>query len=90
MSESEKESLIDFPCHYEIKVMGLDDEAFHAEVKRIVMLHAPDNAEPSFRTKPSSKGKYVSITTSLYVETQSHLEAVYGDLRASKQVLYTL
>lgn len=90
MVEADKESLIEFPCHYEIKVMGLDNEKFHSEVRRVVLLHSPDADESAFRLKPSSKGKYVSISTTVYVETKLDLEAVYGDLRASEHVLYTL
>lgn len=90
MEPSDQESLIEFPCHYEIKVMGKDDENFHAEVRRIVLKHSPDADDSCFRQRPSSKGKYVSISASVYVETKGHLEAVYGDLRASEYVLYTL
>ncbi|CAG0906969.1 unnamed protein product, partial [Cyprideis torosa] len=75
--EHSKEELIEFPCEYEVKVMGLDNPEFHAEVKRIITTHVADVADEHFRLKPSAKGKYVSVSASVYVESRTHLETLY-------------
>ena len=90
MSDTEQESLIEFPCHYEVKVMGKDNHDFHSEVRRIVSVHCEAVEDHHFRQRSSSKGKFISVTAKVYVENRAHLEALYGDLRASDHVLYTL
>lgn len=90
MTAEQQESLIEFPCQYEVKVMGRDDEAFHSEVRRIVEVHCDSVTDEHFRTRPSSKGKYISVSANVYVESREHLESLYGALRASEHVLYLL
>lgn len=90
MSEPDPESLIEFPCYYEVKVMGKDGGDFHSDVRRIVNVHCKGVSEDHFRQRASAKGKYSSVTAKVYVESREHLEALYGDLRASEHVLYTL
>lgn len=90
MTDQEQESLIEFPCHYEVKMMGIDCDGFHAEIRRIVLTHCENVNDEHFRQRASAKGKYSSVTAKVYVESREHLEALYADLRASEQVLYTL
>ncbi|MGV6857540.1 MAG: HP0495 family protein [bacterium] len=84
------ESLIEFPCRYQIKAMGRDSEEFHSAVCAIVDEHAPGTPDEAYSHQKSSKGKFVSVSVEVDVDSREHLEKIYGALKDSSHVLYLL
>ncbi len=84
------ESLIEFPCEYQIKAMGKDNDEFHSAVCAIVDEHAPGTPEDAYSHQKSSKGKFVSVSVKVNVDSREHLEKIYGALKDSSHVLYLL
>ena len=84
------ESLIEFPCEFPIKVMGLLAQDFDALVVAIVRRHVTAIEEGAVRVKPSRAGKYVSLTVTVWVETQQQLEGLYTELSGHERVLMVL
>ena len=87
-----RETLLEFPCRFPIKAMGLAGGGFEAIVVQIVRTHAElwgDEDEP-VTTIPSSKGKYVSVTVVIEATSQPQLDAIYQDLTDSPDVLMAL
>ena len=80
----------DFPCQFRIKAMGMDEPGFDAVVVEIIRRHCPDIQEGAVSTKPSSKGKYVSVTVHVEVHSREALDAIYDDLTAHEKVLMRL
>jgi hypothetical protein len=85
-----QESIIQFPCDFPIKAMGLATAEFDAVIVEIVRRHAPDIGEGAVTSRPSANGKYVSITVTVRAQSRAQLDAIYMDLTACKQVLWAL
>ena len=60
-----KDSLLEFPCRFPIKMMGRPDGEFHHSALRIIERHAGGIGSADIRTVPSSAGNFVSITVTI-------------------------
>jgi len=78
------------PCEYQIKAMGIDDGRFHEVVIEIVRRHCDTLREDSLRTRPSSAGKYISVSLIIEATSREQLDAIYDDLTADDKVLMRL
>lgn len=89
MSEH-RESAIEFPCEFPVKIMGRANPDFVIRVVEIVREHVPELRDQDVSTAASSRGKYVSVTVTFTAVSQSQLDNVYLALNADEQVLMTL
>ena len=64
MPTPEQETLLEFPCAFPLKIMGLADPTLAQRVLEVVLRHAPDFDGASMEMRASSGGKYVSLTQS--------------------------
>lgn len=80
MSTPERETLIEFPCTFPIKVMGARTDDFAQIVVDIVLRHAPGFDASTVEMRPSSKGHYISITCSVWATSQGQLDGLYREL----------
>lgn len=87
---NEEDTLLEFPCDFPIKAMGLATEAFDLQVTELVRRHAPDLGEGAVRSRPSRGGKYVSVTITVRATSRAQLDAIYQDLTACEAVLMAL
>ena len=53
------ETLLEFPCEFPIKAMGLACDELEIAVLEIVNRHVEDLGEGALKMKPSRNGKYV-------------------------------
>jgi uncharacterized protein len=86
----ENETLIEFPCDYDIKAMGPTSDDFDAIVVDIIRRHVDDIKEGAVSSKHSSGGKFTSVTVTVYMTSKPQLDAIYQDLSAHDQVKYVL
>ena len=84
------DTLLEFPCDYDIKTFGRQDTNFTDTVYRLVQAHVPELAESDLSTKQSSGGKYLSVTVSVRAESKAQLDAIYQSLTDSGAVLMSL
>ncbi len=86
-----EESLIQYPCAFPIKVMGVHTEAFEAAVIEIVTLHdqAFDQAQHLER-RPSSSGKYLSLTVTVTAVSREQLDNIYRAFTSHELIKYVL
>ena len=87
---SESESLLDFPCDFPIKAMGIAGDAFDALVVGIVRNHVPDLKEGAIKTRASRNGKYVSVTVTIEASSQRQIDDLYRELSGHDRVLMVL
>ncbi len=80
---------IKFPCLFPLKVMGLNSDAFISEVLAIFRKHL-QIAEFTYSSRPSSNGKYLSITVTFTAVSQYQLNMVYQELNNHELVVMTL
>lgn len=89
-SDIKNESPFSFPCDFPIKAMGHASGNFEMTVFEIVRRHAPDLTEKEFKSRPSSNGKYLSVTVTVRAKSRKQLDAIYMDLTACDQVIMAL
>lgn len=75
-----EQSLIKFPCDFQIKIIGNHHETFEFEIVCIARKHFPDLGEAAIRSKKSQEGNYLSITITVYAKDQDTLDALYREL----------
>ena len=83
-------TLIDYPCEFPIKIMGKDEREFAKSILIIVNRHIPGFDDKSVETRASKKNKYLSLTCTVYVISQSQLDALYQELCDHPMVLMVL
>ena len=86
----QKDSLIEFPCAFPIKVMGAQHPDFLPEILAAVPRHAPGTAEEHITSRPSSGGNYLSATVTVQAQNQEHLDDIYRSLTAHPLVKVVL
>ena len=77
---------IEFPCDYPIRVMGDAHDEFVDRVFEIMQVHAPEIERESVKTRPSSKGTFVSVHIIIRATGVEQLEAIHADLQAYASV----
>lgn len=76
---------IEFPCDYEIRIMGKAAPNFKDLCVDIVKKHAPD-FDGSCRVKPSKAGTFESIMVKIMATGETQLKAIHEDLKATGRV----
>ena len=87
---NDSETLLEFPCDFPIKAMGLALQGFDLQVTELVRRHAPDLDESAVRTRPSQGGKYLAVTITVRATSRAQLDAIYQELTACEAVLMAL
>ncbi|MBU3693464.1 MAG: DUF493 domain-containing protein [Rhodocyclaceae bacterium] len=90
MSADAADSLIEYPCDFPIKVMGLASAEFAGIVCHVVRAHAPDFDGSTIRTRASAGGKYVSVTCTVRAVSRDQLDKLYRDLSTHPAVAMVL
>ncbi len=78
--------IMEFPCDFPIKIIGVASAEFETEVLMIVRKHFPDLKEAAVKLRPSKNGKYQAITVTVLATSRAQLDAIYKDLTASPLV----
>lgn len=86
----EKQTLLEFPCDFPIKAMGLSASGFEVRALEIVRCHAPDFASDRMHTTASKQGKYISVTFILNATSQAQLDAIYRELTSCEDIVMVL
>jgi uncharacterized protein len=86
----EKESLLEFPCAFPLKIMGLTHDALAQTVLEIVQRHAPDYDGATMEMRASSTGKYLSLTCTVNATSKPQLDDLYRELSSHPLVKVVL
>ena len=80
MPTPEHDTLLEFPCAFPLKIMGLADPTLAQRVLEVVLRHAPDFDGTTIEMRASSGGKYVSLTCTITATSKAQLDALYREL----------
>lgn len=86
----EGETLLEFPCEFPIKAMGLACVELEVAVLEIVNRHVEDLGEGALNMKPSKNGKYTAITITITAQSKQQLDNIYIDLTGCVHVAVAL
>ncbi len=78
--------LLEFPCDFPIKALGLSREGLEAQVVELVRRHAPDFQDADVVSRLSGGGKYTAVTVTVRAQSQAQLDAIYQDLTACPEI----
>ena len=73
-------SLIEFPCEFPLKIIGYQQAGYAQSILEVVKRHAPDYDGAGMEMRPSSKGKYLSLTCTIRATSRVQLDALYQAL----------
>lgn len=82
--------IIEFPCEFPVKVMGKRVDDFAQTIGEVVLNHAPDFDVATIEMRPSSSGKYLSLTCTINAVSQAQLDDLYRALSAHPLASYVL
>lgn len=85
-----QDTLLEFPCDFPVKIMGLASDEFRSLALGIVTRHFGNLPPERIEERPSGNGKYLSITCTVRATGKAQLDALYTDLTSCRQVLVAL
>ncbi|MDO8925329.1 MAG: DUF493 domain-containing protein [Sideroxyarcus sp.] len=85
-----KDSLIEYPSDFPIKVFGEAKPGFAQAVAIVVQGHAPDFDATSIETRSSTGAKYISLTCTIRATSREQLDNLYRDLTSHPMVKMVL
>jgi putative lipoic acid-binding regulatory protein len=84
------ETLIEFPCHFPIKVMGEIHDEFTSTVIEIIKQKNGKFDPSTIEMKGSSEGRYISLTCFVYVTSKPELDDIYRSLSSHPMIKVVL
>lgn len=75
-----RDSLIDYPCAFPIKVMGLKVDGFEVAMTEIAQRHDPDFDSSTLEIRHSKGGNYLGLTLTVQATSRAQLDALYLEL----------
>ncbi|GAB1233181.1 YbeD family protein [Ferrigenium sp. UT5] len=89
MSEP-KESLIDYPCDFPLKIFGEAQQGFAQAMAAVVQAHAPDFDAARLTLRASSNARYLCLTCTIRATSREQLDNLYRDLSSHPLVKMVL
>jgi putative lipoic acid-binding regulatory protein len=90
MAEDPSESLVEFPCHFPIKVIGEAHQDSIQIIAQLIKEHIHDFSDKTIESKMSSEGKFISLTCTIYVTSKEQLDLIYKALSAHPMTKFVL
>ena len=75
-----EQSLIEYPCHFPIKVMGAQVPEFASTMTALVRQFDPSFDPATIEQRPSKAGNYLGLTLSVHVVSRAQLDDLYRAL----------
>lgn len=88
--DTPKESLIDYPCSFPIKVMGARVDGFTDAMVQIAKQFDPAFDPATLEMRPSKAGNYLSVTLTIHATSREQLDNMYRALTSHPMVKVAL
>jgi putative lipoic acid-binding regulatory protein len=85
-----EQSLVEYPCHFPIKVMGANADGYLAAMTRVARAFDPGFDPATIEQRPSKAGNYLGLTLSVYVTSREQLDELYRTLSTHPMVKVVL
>ncbi len=80
----------EFPCAYELKVIGVAADGFVARVVLAMREEIAGGMDPPYRLRRTPGGRHVSITLEPTLESAEQVLGIYDRIRAVDGVVLTM
>ena len=88
--DARKDSLIDYPSKFPIKVMGAKADGFVHAITQIAERFDPEFDASTVELRPSSAGNYLGVTITVTATSREQLDDIYRALTAHPMVKVVL
>jgi len=85
-----KESLIEYPCDFPIKVMGARVDGFAEAMAAVAQEFDPGFNPATIEMRPSKAGNYLSVTLTIKATSREQLDNLYRALTSHPMVKVAL
>jgi putative lipoic acid-binding regulatory protein len=85
-----KESLIEYPCSFPIKVMGARVDGFAEAMVQVAKQFDPEFDPATLEMRPSKAGNYLSVTLTIRATSREQLDNMYLALTSHPMVKIAL
>jgi len=89
-NDSRKESLIEYPCDFPIKVMGARVDGFAEAMCLVAQKFDPGFDPATMEMRPSKAGNYLSVTLTIRATSREQLDNIYLALTGHPMVKVAL
>ena len=90
IADTRKESLIEYPSLFPIKIMGAKADGFVHAITRIAEQFDPSFDASTIELRPSSGGKYLGVTITITATSREQLDDTYRALTSHPLVKVVL
>lgn len=87
---AEKETLMEFPCNFPIKIIGTHSETFKAAIAEITSRHFVSFNPETIVFNQSANGNYLAMTVTVMAENQEMLDAFYMEVTKHPEIKMVL
>jgi putative lipoic acid-binding regulatory protein len=84
------DSLIEYPSEFPIKIMGIMQDAFAQTMMEVVTQYDPTFHAGKMEMRPSTQGKYLSVTVTVTATSREQLDNLYRALSSHPMVKVVL
>ncbi len=85
-----RESLIEYPSRFPIKVVGVNQDGFVTAMTHIARQFDPGYDAASVELRESGGGKYLGVTLTITATSREQLDELYRTLSTHPQVKWVL
>ena len=85
-----KDSLIEYPSRFPVKVMGVKADGFVHALTAIAEEFDPSFDASTIELRPSAKGNYIGVTLTIMATSREQLDGMYRALAANPLVKVVL
>ena len=89
-SDPRKDSLIEYPCRFPIKVMGAMVDGFADALAEVAREFDPDFDAATMELRPSKGGNYLGVTITITATSREQLDGIYLRLTGHPMVKIVL
>lgn len=90
LTPDQRESLIEYPSRFPIKVVGVNDDGFVHAITHIAKQFDPDFDAGSIELRQSAGGKYLGVTITITATSREQLDELYRTLSTHPMAKWVL
>lgn len=90
MDDARKDSLIEYPCLFPIKVMGAKVDGFVQALTHVAEQFDPSFDASTIELRPSKAGNYLGVTLTVTATSREQLDELYRTLSSHPMVKVVL
>lgn len=86
----DKMELMEFPCSFDVKVMGINTDDYPGFVLGVAQKHVAGLDRSAISSRLSKNEKYVAVTLTFLAQSREQIDNIYLELNASERTKMAL